>query len=374
MAKKPNPKKPSPKKRSQKKVARVSLPRGEQAHGVALVETVIARVQAGGFGVLGSCGPRPPKKPVPVPPEALRALRFPNGAELSPALQRWLAFDAAWLGWFEDPRRPVFRPLKLDEYVRAEFSMEPFGYDLMAKRMLTGDCFGLHFGSDSRRFLYVGVPDARGEHPVLLLDTDDLPYVGVEYPGIDVYLGVFAGLVRDRGDSYGTLRSSPRYAEPMAEHAAKNLWGAEVGVRRAGDEKTRAALTIGFTQRRRAPLESHIGRRSLQQRGVGTTIGPVGYNLAVFAWRKDLDSAPRRKKAGVTFDAVYESICQSGTHPALRSADFAPFERSLAEKLGSGEDAPYTIEHLDRALVLRIAYSDAPHLVPRIGTLARSAG
>jgi hypothetical protein len=100
----------------------------------------------------------------------------------------------------------------------------------------------------------------------------------------------------------------------------------------------------------------------------------VGYNLAVFAWRKDLDSAARRKKAGVTSDDVYESICESGAHVALGSVDFGPFERAVAEKVGRGDNAPYTVERYERARVFRLAYKDVPHLVTTIGLLARKFG
>ncbi len=100
----------------------------------------------------------------------------------------------------------------------------------------------------------------------------------------------------------------------------------------------------------------------------------MGYNLAVFAWRNDLDSAAKRKKAGVTFDAVYDGICKTGGHAALRAVDFAPFLRALAQALGKGDDAPYVVDRFERALVIRVAYADEPKLVPRIGLLARKAG
>ena len=56
-----------------------------------------------------------------------------------------------------------------------------WGYADLEQHWFAGDCYGLHFGSDSRRFLYVGEPDSREEPPVLLLDTDENPYIGVEY-------------------------------------------------------------------------------------------------------------------------------------------------------------------------------------------------
>ena len=38
------------------------------------------------------------------------------------------------------------------------------------------------------RFLYFGDPDEHGEYPVLFIDHDDLPTLGVEWPGFDVWL------------------------------------------------------------------------------------------------------------------------------------------------------------------------------------------
>ncbi|MFO0658997.1 MAG: hypothetical protein U0165_04070 [Polyangiaceae bacterium] len=100
----------------------------------------------------------------------------------------------------------------------------------------------------------------------------------------------------------------------------------------------------------------------------------MGYNLAVFAWRDELSSHAARKKAGITFDDVFDAICNTGSHHALADADFTSFETLLTERLGSGDDAPYTLERYPRARVVRIAYSDVPRLVAEIGTLARKAG
>ncbi len=64
----------------------------------------------------------------------------------------------------------------------------------------------------------------------------------------------------------------------------------------------------------------------------------------------------------------------TGTHAALAPVDFAPFERALAEKLGAGDDAPYTLERHQRARIVRLAHRDVPQLVNAIGALARRLG
>jgi hypothetical protein len=223
-----SPKKPAPKKKnasSKKKPAappRRMRPRGAalarsaiiDVQGVELVELVIDKVKKEG-GLLGA-------RPAPVPPDVLSRLTFPDGSALSPSLRRWLAFDAGWLGWFTDAKRPLFRPKKLGQYARDEYELD-WGYGEL-ETTVGGDCLGVPGGSDSRRFLYVGKPDRTGEHPVLLTDTDDSPYLGIEYPGIDVYLAIHLGLIEHDG-AYGALADDPRYASRMREHAKNCLGG-----------------------------------------------------------------------------------------------------------------------------------------------------
>jgi len=208
-----------------------SAKKTEGLHGVALVERVIAKIESDGFDVFGKCGMKEVKKPAPIAAAALDKLAFPNGAPLSPALERWLAYDASWLDWFDDVKKPKFKPKKLGPYTTDEYGMD-WGYG-EGLPQLEGDCYGLHFGSDSRRFLYVGKPDTQGEYPVLLTDTDDTPYLCVEYPGIDVYLAIYAGVIEAEDRTYNALSKDARYGARMKEHAKLNLFGRqeiEVGI------------------------------------------------------------------------------------------------------------------------------------------------
>lgn len=191
-------------------------------HGVALIEAVIAKLTKDPKILLGKA------RPTPVPPEALANLTFPCGKPLSPALRRWLAFDAGWLGWFSNPQQPSFAPQQLGAYARQQYDME-WGYSAL-EASFAGECYGLAFGSDSRRFLYVGDADSHGEYPVLLLDTDDVPYLGVEYPGIDVYLGIHTGVIDHEVATYGDLLTHRVYGPRMKEHAKRYFNGS------AGDE------------------------------------------------------------------------------------------------------------------------------------------
>ncbi|HLY32654.1 MAG TPA: hypothetical protein VKQ36_16650 [Ktedonobacterales bacterium] len=189
--------------------------------GVELIEQVISAVQREPHAISGFCGDYPLETPTPMPADTLATLTFPSGKPLPPSLRRWLAFDTSWLsnfGWFDKERH--FTPRRLDEIVRDEFD-ELWGemYQPVADR--TGECFLLPGGSDSRRIYAVTEPDSLGEYPVLVIDTDDLPFVGVMYPGFDIFMGDEAGLDGMDCDfpTYEGLFDDPRYAKRLREHA-----------------------------------------------------------------------------------------------------------------------------------------------------------
>lgn len=190
------------------------------AHGLALVDRVIRKVHLEGFGVLGERG-QSVTSPKPLPLDDLARLTFPNGRPLSPSLKHWLAFDTAWLGWFE-PQAPSFTPTTLGDYVREFDTAWGGAYAQLGQRLLRGDCYGLPGGTETRRFLYVGHTDSLGEYPVIMIDTAALPYVAIEYPGLDVYLAAQAGVLDNEDVIDG---AHPVYGWRVREHAQLNLGG-----------------------------------------------------------------------------------------------------------------------------------------------------
>jgi hypothetical protein len=216
-----------------------------ETQGVDLIELVIERVKADPKAIAGFCGDSPLPNPRPLPPEILDELTFPSGKPLPPSLRRWLAFDASWLesfGWFKDGEPGVFAPRSINEIVAAEFD-EPLSaefphisgvwgemYEPLAD--LCGECFLLPGGSDSRRIYSVaGEPDALGEYPVLVIDTDDLPYAAVMYPGLDVFMSDEAcipGATFDF-DTYESLSEDKRYVSRI-QHHANARFGGEIGI------------------------------------------------------------------------------------------------------------------------------------------------
>jgi hypothetical protein len=164
-------------------------------------------------------------RPQPVPSARLAALTFPGAAPLPPSVRRWLAFDGAWLGWFEDPSDPRFRPRKLSALVEEELEGWGYAFEGVEKKLLSGDCYLLDGGSDSRRLLYVGKADSLAEYPVLYVDVDDLPGVGLYAPGFDVYLAEWFGVLKVKRETYDALAQHPDFAASMAEQARLNLDG-----------------------------------------------------------------------------------------------------------------------------------------------------
>ncbi|WP_067834631.1 hypothetical protein [Nocardia lijiangensis] len=199
----------------------------ESMHGAALIELVIAKVQQD--GVPGSDAPDI-DDPVPLAPEVIDRLRLPGDRQLPPSLRRWLAFDSSWLssvGWYEEAGDPVFDGRALG--ATAEWMYGPG--DMMAtmfvefEKLLPSPCLPLVGGSDSRRLLYLGWPDSTGEYPVLVTDTDDLPYVAVMYPGLDVYLADLVGVIDLDFDTYTSLADHPEYGPRIREHVENTKLG-----------------------------------------------------------------------------------------------------------------------------------------------------
>jgi hypothetical protein len=156
------------------------------------------------------------------------ALRLPNGASLTPTMKRWLAFDARAVGWFDDLANPVFR--RQDVLAFARSTLQPAaadGFEGLAKNAMPGFCLGVPLGDESRRFVYLSEPDATGEYPVMLIDVDDMPFVCVGYPGLDVYLATHAGLLPEPGED-GDAKADPRFAARMKHHEAVVLGGRDV--------------------------------------------------------------------------------------------------------------------------------------------------
>ncbi|MYS87458.1 hypothetical protein GTZ85_46450 [Streptomyces sp. SID5474] len=201
---------------------------GNPAHGVALTEQVIDAVRRDPAASALSYRHVPwvtDGTPEPMVADALDKVVFPSGRPLSPSLRAWLAFDSGLLerhGWFAPGGG--FAPRRLDRLVRDELG-EPWAeiFEPLAERF--PECFLLPGGSDSRRILAVGEPDSEGEYPVLALDVDDMPFVGLMYPGFDVYVAHTAGLVEYDFPTYTAMVDHPTYGPRMREHSVTRFAG-----------------------------------------------------------------------------------------------------------------------------------------------------
>lgn len=204
-------------------------------HGVALVERVIAAVEADPSGQILqftdddlALGPwvRTPRAPMPT--EVLARAAFPSGRALPPSLRRWLAFDTWMLrryGWLDKQYR--LTPRTFGELCHDRYGGEWGGYFERAPMAARFDeCFLLPGGADSCRVLVTSSVDEYGEYPVLALDVDDVPGADLMYPGFDVFLADNVGMVATSDDGeYSQLAEHPQFAARMAAHARQCFGG-----------------------------------------------------------------------------------------------------------------------------------------------------
>jgi hypothetical protein len=147
----------------------------------------------------------------PMSPEDIAAIDL-GGKPLSPSLARWLSVD-----------REMFRlgrAQTVAELVAAELPEFAGSFAELAKQ-LPGPCVLFEgWGSDSRRFIYLGVIDDHGEYPVFTIDTDDMAYACINGP-VDVWLAQRAGALAAENE-YGQV--PPAY-EPARMALAKKCFG-----------------------------------------------------------------------------------------------------------------------------------------------------
>ncbi len=164
--------------------------------------------------------------------DVLARAAFPSGRPLPPSLRAWLAYDTSLLvrhGWFtpDGPDGGEFAPRPIDRLVGEEMG-DFWGAEFAWLAGRFSECFLLPGGSDSRRVLAVTEPDEEGEYPVFALDLDDMPYLGLMYPGFDVYLADTADLLGlPERETYTDLIGHPTYGPRMRRHAARCFAGAD---------------------------------------------------------------------------------------------------------------------------------------------------
>lgn len=188
----------------------------ESLRGAALVDLTLATIQDGG-GLL------PTEEPEGLTPEELAGLSLPGGRPLPPSLAKLLAYDQDFLDILENDDEGrvqlAFRDFK--DMMAEEFDDET-AENADFSELLPGPCLVIPGDNESRRFMYAGEPDAFGEYPVFVVDIADVPFVAIEYPGLDVFLA--EGVTEDIVDE-GTLGcwEHPVYGPMLEDQARRNF-------------------------------------------------------------------------------------------------------------------------------------------------------
>ncbi|NVB85675.1 MAG: hypothetical protein HOV81_45340 [Kofleriaceae bacterium] len=181
-------------KKQKKASAKASKPAGG-----ASVDAILAHL----------AGPKSPiGEPRPLTAEQLAACEQAAGVALSPSLYALLSFDAGWIkreyGWFDRAMTLQARPIA--EVIEEHAGPWIEAYQPLLEARFAGRAIALDQGSDSMRLLYFGDPDARGEYPVLYIDHDDMPILGVEYATFEEWLAVAVGVLDDRDEDAAEAR------------------------------------------------------------------------------------------------------------------------------------------------------------------------
>ncbi|MGR6998560.1 hypothetical protein ACU686_11490 [Yinghuangia aomiensis] len=197
--------------------------------------------------------------PRPMAADELAAAVFPSGRPLPPSLRAWLASRHEPPGAARLVRRR--RRLRAPSARRSGGGRtgRNVGRNVYPRCRPLSRVLPSPRGSDSRRLLAITEPDADGEYPVLAVDVDDLPFVGLMYPGFDVYLGNTAGLIAHEFDSYDGLDPGSPLPQPHAlvMRPPRSAAGVASSTRSETRSEDRAR---GRVPRRAGPFRSPAGR------------------------------------------------------------------------------------------------------------------
>jgi hypothetical protein len=164
------------------------------------------------------------KRVKPLSNAIAKKLRFTGGRKVPASLRAWLAFDTAWI--------------ELDVKKSGEIASDTIAATLEARFpgmgpwddfqiLLPAPVVLLPLGADSCHLLYLGKADAKGEYPVLVVDTDDTSYVTIYSPSFDVWIAEAWDALPEpwEREHYGSMFDHPTYAKATKRQATANLHG-----------------------------------------------------------------------------------------------------------------------------------------------------
>jgi hypothetical protein len=110
------------------------------------------------------------------------------------SFRRWLRYDGSWIAehlrWKLTPGLPI---AAVRDVIAAHAGPFIEAYELVLDR-IPGRALRLDEGSDSMRFAYFA-ESGFDEPPILYVDHDDTPVIGVACPGFDVWIAKQVGLL-----------------------------------------------------------------------------------------------------------------------------------------------------------------------------------
>lgn len=316
VSKKPAPKKatsrnPTPKKGAPKRKVKASVRRGPELL-LALTEA-LRRVALRRIGELQ-----------PLDAAGILAFEEAAGVAMSPSLYAMLSFDAGQMKrdyeWFDKKGRLLARPILevLGEHAGPVVEM----YAPLCAARFPGKAIALDQGSDSLRLLYFGAPDELGEYPVLFANHEDVPMVGVEAAGFDVYAGRMVGL-------------DVLNADKLAKARARALLGTELWRASSQDPSPRSPRSPRPTPSLPPGSVVHdVSRAPLPAPG---RPGPVAPNAAPTKTRSLTDPQLARALVERAAEGAVARLAELARDAKARKRPRSVLDAALMAAVGAGE-------------------------------------
>jgi hypothetical protein len=89
----------------------------------------------------------------------------------------------------------------------------------------------------------------------------------------------------------------------------------------------------------------------------------VSFNLIVWKWSPEYDTAAKRRKRGVKYADITRAFMKAESHAAMIQHEFAEFESAIITELGpETDDGPYILQRYGCALVFDLPVPRKPRL------------
>ena len=101
----------------------------------------------------------------------------------------------------------------------------------------------------------------------------------------------------------------------------------------------------------------------------------MSWNLLVWRWSGDFDTAAKRKRHKLKTSDVTHGFADNGDHPGIGEADMSAYLAKVFEEFGpESYELPFLVERYDKCVVFNYGGGVRYEIVPILGKLAMPMG